>query len=640
MNKKIYIGLGLVALASSFVRAVNSNIIITNEIKVKIEEELARNPMKLDSYYVSIDKLIQAVKEQKKDVEALNDIKVFLKEIKNNEHKISHKSKLQIVKYAYNKLDSIFESNILTGDSFQLFAMRDSKLFVTFLNDGKIRCCQSGTTKLQGGERVMGVLGQAVNNCVGDSRFGTTIKKSELKDIDMVFNFLFNKTKIPNSSLVAISKNIQLGIHGIQLQSGKKSAFFKESVPISKNYDLQTTLSRLCLKAGLDDECYTSPDVTLYKYDTLTFKGSRDGRITDLYRYNVYLDSDRISKRVIANRIKLAESWFLENVDPKTKLLNYEYFPSSDSYSTDNNDVRQMGALWSMTELRMFLKSEKLSPLILKTFNHYLQYAKMAEDGEYVYFDIDGSKKLAYSAFMIFALVNMPEYNNRDEILRLIGNGIVHSQQEDGSYNTFFYKETYVGKDFYPGEAMLALMKLYNHSKDKKYLDSVIKAFPYYREYWRGNKNTAFIPWHSQVYLLLYKETKNKELADFVFEMNDWVVDNKFITQDTYKDRIGGFKSYNPGITSASHSEGLNDAYTLALLMGDKEYINKYYNKLRDSIRFVMQLQYTPLNTFYLENPKRANGGFRTSLVNNAQRNDHTQHAILAMLKAYYNNIY
>lgn len=640
MNKKIYIGLWLVALASSFVRAVNSNIIITNEIKVKIEEELARNPMKLDSYYVSIDKLIQAVKEQKKDVEALNDIKVFLKEIKNNEHKISHKSKLQIVKYAYNKLDSIFESNILTWDSFQLFAMRDSKLFVTFLNDWKIRCCQSWTTKLQWWERVMWVLWQAVNNCVWDSRFGTTIKKSELKDIDMVFNFLFNKTKIPNSSLVAISKNIQLWIHWIQLQSWKKSAFFKESVPISKNYDLQTTLSRLCLKAWLDDECYTSPDVTLYKYDTLTFKWSRDGRITDLYRYNVYLDSDRISKRVIANRIKLAESWFLENVDPKTKLLNYEYFPSSDSYSTDNNDVRQMWALWSMTELRMFLKSEKLSPLILKTFNHYLQYAKMAEDWEYVYFDIDWSKKLAYSAFMIFALVNMPEYNNRDEILRLIGNGIVHSQQEDGSYNTFFYKETYVGKDFYPWEAMLALMKLYNHSKDKKYLDSVIKAFPYYREYWRWNKNTAFIPWHSQVYLLLYKETKNKELADFVFEMNDWVVDNKFITQDTYKDRIWWFKSYNPWITSASHSEWLNDAYTLALLMWDKEYINKYYNKLRDSIRFVMQLQYTPLNTFYLENPKRANWWFRTSLVNNAQRNDHTQHAILAMLKAYYNNIY
>ena len=50
--------------------------------------------------------------------------------------------------------------------------------------------------------------------------------------------------------------------------------------------------------------------------------------------------------------------------------------------------------------------------------------------------------------------------------------------------------------------------------------------------------------------------------------------------------------------------------------------------------------QYTPENSFYIENGTRAVGGFRKNLVSNEQRNDYTQHAVFAMLKAIENRVF
>jgi len=77
-------------------------------------------------------------------------------------------------------------------------------------------------------------------------------------------------------------------------------------------------------------------------------------------------------------------------------------------------------------------------------------------------------------------------------------------------------------------------MELYDATGEEVYLNSVHKAFPYYRKYWRGNKNTAFVPWHTQAYLIFYNYTKNERVAEFVFEMNDWLID-KYQLDQIYK---------------------------------------------------------------------------------------------------------
>jgi len=318
--------------------------------------------------------------------------------------------------------------------------------------------------------------------------------------------------------------------------------------------------------------------------------------------------------------------------------LHYIYYPETSEYPYENNHVRQLGSLWSVIVLKNFLRDNSFDELIEDTLDYYLEYKICQEN--YCFLLIDENAKLAYNAFLILSLVNYPRYEKSEELLKSFANGILFLQNEDGSYNTYFMSDRNTGVDYYPGEAMLALMQLYEKTRNKKYVESVKRAFPYYMEYWRNNKNTAFVPWHTQTYLLLYKETKDSEIADFVFEMNDWLINNHQIINSSNSEEIGGFPKDNPKCSTSSYMESVNDAYALAKIVRDKEHIEKYRESIKIGTRFILKTQYTPENSGNLTNPDLAIGGFKQSLTNGYIRNDFVQHAIASLMKSYNNRVF
>jgi len=440
-----------------------------------------------------------------------------------------------------------------------------------------------------------------------------------------------------------LEKNIELGIHAIEIISPKRSAYFKESVPISKNYDLEKTFKRLCKKAKSKTNCPSGPEITVKKYDTITYWGNRTQKIQDLYRYNILVDAEDLDNHRILESITWAKEWFLNNRNKETGLLEYRYRPSRNKYSKKNNHVRQLGALWALTELRSYLHTDEFDELITKTLNHYLQFKidRQNPTGEtYSFLSINGKAKLAFNAFIIYALTNYADYPEKELLLNHFARGILHQQNADGSYRTYFESDKNTGTDFYPGEAMLALTKLYKQTRDNKYINSVKKAFPYYRDYWRNKKNTAFIPWHTSADLMLYQETNNPEIIDFIFEMNDWLIDTHQIQEHQFADLTGAFTKKAPRYSTSSYMESINDAYSLAKQIGDKPHQKKYADSIRKGTRFILQTQFTPDNVFYLKAPEKAIGGFKESLVNNRQRIDFTQHAVIALIKALENDLF
>jgi len=543
--------------------------------------------------------------------------------------------------YAYDVLDDYFDSKDASGvidQDLEGFDFVYDKLFVTLICEGKIKGCMSGSAETGDENRLFVDIEQAVVRSIKDERYGGVLTKKESYNAEIVFTFLYNKILLESNKIDYLEDNLELGIHAIEVDNNGDNAFFKESVPISSNYDLETTLERLCIKAGLDDDAWKDSETKIYKYDTLTFVGDRDGKIIDLFRYNILVDVDDISNNDIYYSISSGRDWFLNNVDAETNLLEYLYYPSKDTYSSSNNHVRQLACIWAMSELDLFLGNNLSSDLIFKTLDYYLTFKNNSEN--YSFLIVDNDNKIAYNAFIILTLVNTPTYPDRDLLLKEFADGLLAMQKDDGSYKTYFNSDKNTGVDYYPGESMLALMKLYQSTRDERYISSVEKAFSYYRSYWRSNKNTAFIPWHSQVYCLLYQQTEDSELADFVFEINDWLIDNHQIQDDMYPDKIGGFPKQNPRNSASSYMEGVNAAYSLAVSVNDQAHIDKYYKSIRIGARFILQTQYTENNTFYLENPVRAVGGFKASLTSNDQRNDYTQHSVMALMRIYKNNIF
>lgn len=556
-----------------------------------------------------------------------NDINISVEQLSTSQEQV-------IARRAYAMLDTYFSQdnpidlpNLNLDDTYR-------KLFITVLHNNVIRCCMSGLADAGDSNRIFKDIDQAVERCIEDTRYGGALSPEEAESAELVFNFLLANPRRLEGNLSDMKKQVELGIHALEIVNGKNNSYFKESVPISKNYDLEKTLQRLCSKANLDNDCYLDPETQVLAYDTRTFKADRNGTVTELYRYNTPLPE--IDESLLNERISLAEEWFLQNTNPQTGLLEYMYYPSSDSYSSDNNHVRQLATLWSMVELRNFLKSDRLDSVIRNTFEEYLLYSICTDDSCYI--DIDDSAKIAYNAFMILGLIGRSE--DSEAMLSKLGQALLNQQQADGFYYTYFNSDSTSGADYYPGESMLALMRLYEHTGDRRYLDSVYRAFPYYRSYWRNKRNTAFVPWHTQAYLLLYEDTKDPEVAEFVFEMNDWLIDTYQINESPYHDIIGAFNRGNPRNATFVYMEGINDAYKLALMVGDTDHAAKYKASIQVGTRFTLLSQYTAENSFYIENPARAIGGFRESLTANPQRIDYVQHAVSALMKVVRNDIF
>lgn len=543
-----------------------------------------------------------------------------------------------LVKYAYSVMDAHFLPNKkLVRQPIFFRAPSYDELYITFINKGKLRCSQRNLLREYGkGKKIFSDIFQAVVRCIGDTRYGGVLKKDEVGDIEIVFDILFNKQQVVGG-IEDLKKQIELGIHALEITNGKKQAFFKSSVPISRDYGtLVKTLEKLCIKAILAPDCFTDKQTKIYRYDSITFKGDGNKQIFDLYRYNILISD--VTNEKIKKSISLSRDWFLHRVNPQTKQLEYLYNAAQNSFSTDNNHVRQLGSIWSLTILQSFLQDKSLDQIIHSNLSYYMQYKKTRSG--YSFLLINNESALSYNAFVILTLLNMPKYPQRDILLTQFADGIVSLQNPNGSFSNFFLSNRNDKQDYYPGEAMLALMKMYEATKDVRYLDAVTKAFPYYQDYWRNNKTTAFVSWQTQADFLLYIARKDSDVAKFIFEMNDWLIDNYQIQQSQYSDLIGGFPKNEPKNATATYLEGINDAYLLALRIDDVYHIKKYSDAIRKGTRFVLQTQYTFDNGFYLENKNQAIGGFRLSLTSSEQRIDYTQHAVMALIKTYNNNLF
>ncbi len=317
--------------------------------------------------------------------------------------------------------------------------------------------------------------------------------------------------------------------------------------------------------------------------------------------------------------IELGGEWFLDNQNDD--FLHYTYYPFEDRYSEESHGMQEMGALWSIAKLSNYLEDPRFELLAQKGFSYFEKYFEYSKDRDFIYVNITPQKiKLEYSAFAILSLIEI-DYPNKDELLDKLAQGILNLQQANGSLRTFFYSVRSTGKDYYPGEALLALMSLYEYTGNQEYLNAVKKAFPYYVDYFDKNPNTAFIPWQTRAYYKLFKATGDPEVRSFIFKMNDFI-----LRQYKPKAKCSNFELN--GIVTAVHAEGVNMAYDLARSAQDKVRATCYKNFSKEVADYVLSLQLTEGNNFI----KRGIGGFLRDPASDFQRVDLNQHAVLALL--------
>jgi len=512
-------------------------------------------------------------------------------------------------------------------------------LFVTLVVNGQVRGCQGA----KAGNLLENTI-RAIQRAMGDSRFSGPLKEEELDATRIIITLLLDPIEVKGRTVKEIEKEIEVGIHSFSLEKDRKRTFFKSSVPVSHGYSLKYALKRLGKKAGLGEEAYQDPMVKIYKYDTIEFaERPTDKSLINIYRYNRLLHQSGVSKEACVDALRICGDYISNHIS-ENGFITYDYGPYRDKKENPVSSptvVRSLAGIWALTSVGSYFNDNKYKEAAKRSIDYFLnRYYVYDEKQDFGYLEISDQANLATAAFVLLALLEINEDDyHADKKQKLINFMLAMEDKEKGflypvylpdKVKQFERKEVY-----YPGEALTAIMALYERTNDPKYLAVAQRVFDYYKELFkRSSRKASMAPWMSKAYTKVFLATGDKKYADFVLEMTNYVLSYQNGPDQKYADMIGSF--YTKGSSSAAgvFLEGIAEGYKVAKAVDDKKRIEAYRKSMLMGLRFILQCQYTPDNMFTVENRNLTLGGVRTTIYTTSIRIDCVQHSVFAFLKA------
>lgn len=335
-------------------------------------------------------------------------------------------------------------------------------------------------------------------------------------------------------------------------------------------------------------------------------------------------------------------AWMLANLAVDGGLP-YKYWPSRGEDSPADNAIRRFLATISLARLGEIRGSAEIRDAAQRNLRYNLnRYFQSLGDGRGVIVESTGAK-LGAAALAALAILESPARAEFSTELDMLAKGVNSMFDDQQGFRTFFYPPERDGQNwnFYSGEALLYCAEaLRRRSPSAPPLDKCMKAFEACRDRHREQRNPAFVPWHTQACTALYAVTRQRKLADWVFEMNDWLLPMQ--QWDGIDDDVRG-RFYDPnrrhfGPPHASstgvYCEGLADAAALAREVGDSVRTASYERAVARGMRSLRQLQFRDeRDAFYVSRRHRVMGALRTTVYDNAVRLDSAGHALAAALK-------
>lgn len=429
---------------------------------------------------------------------------------------------------------------------------------------------------------------------------------------------------------------------------------------------------------------------------------STSRQVTKLFRGNVYVPPNAVSQAATEASAGLMRDWMLHHLHEDGRM-SYLWLPSLDVEGDGNNMIRQWMATNALIEIARREDDPELWARVAQNIDYNLEHF-YRQEGELGIIQYASTVKLGAMALAALAIINHPErarWQTQEHALRRT---IASLWSESGEFTLYYrprHKRDNAA-NFYPGETLLLWSQLYAETRDPELLRRYEASYRFYRTWHLDptNRRPAFVPWHSRASVAMWRalgeeaptptdaagETGEEqtppptldapeagpaggpeaegeaertpegwpvgtapespsgltraELAEWVFTINDWLIDEMAVWDEAlYDDEKGRFytRKKNYGIPHASATgvfmEGLVDAYVLAGELGDQLHAERYRRTLARALRSVMQLQYVDeVDLYYVVDREAARGGLRTSIFHNDIRVDNVQHVLMGVL--------
>ncbi len=200
----------------------------------------------------------------------------------------------------------------------------------------------------------------------------------------------------------------------------------------------------------------------------------------------------------------------------------------------------------------------------------------------------------------------------------------------DGSVRSAGMTPTRSEPDFLPGAAVLGLAR---HRRAGGTVDiDTAAVVAFYRRRFRHLGSWGLAAWHAQAWVewIRLGADADEELAAFVFELADWMVDRQLRVDGSYLVDLG---ARVPGVLTGFVAEGVGAAWRLAEALGDEARADRYARSWAAAMGFLDRLTVRAEDTFWMADPAAALGGVRAGLATAELRVDYTSHTLCALLR-------
>lgn len=358
-----------------------------------------------------------------------------------------------------------------------------------------------------------------------------------------------------------------------------------------------------------------------------------------------YLKSARLGGNYLATHIYTDGSYV------------YQYNPVTDKESSSYNIVRHAGTTYSLLELYEVTGDQKYLTAAELALG-YLAESSLPCPGmpDALCVEEGNETKLGGNALAVLAFakyISLTEKNvgavastsdNTHEYLPLtqkLAQFIVNIEAPDGEFivhkiNTETGARTTFESEYYPGEAIFALARLYEIDKNPQWIDTAHRAARWLIEVRDANVPTQSLN-HDHWLLYGLNELYTNRPEEIYLSHAQRIVQSIVAIQ--HKDKTGEQEDWNGGFynpprstPTATRSEGLGAAYWIFKKAGDLAYASVALDSMKAAVAFQLRTQFTARQLKELDGNLGGVGGFRESLEGYVVRIDYVQHNISALL--------
>ena len=336
----------------------------------------------------------------------------------------------------------------------------------------------------------------------------------------------------------------------------------------------------------------------------------------------------------------------------------YTYDPIENEFSQKGYSyVRHAGVVWSLIVLHRRTGDEAYLRCAERGLRRMEQVTQWEGPVAYVVSRNSAPLGGAALAAVAYLALEKPTHLQRrtaaglgEMILRLLG--------DDGRFRSHYpvkppLETKEIRSVYYPGEALLALTRLYAQTRDPKWLQAARKAGRYLAT--RRDRDFGYTEpppdhWYviavAELAPLLRERAAAADaderdalsadaivLTDYAFKVSDVLVAGQITAaRARYPEYEGGGDNYDPprSAPAATRGEALTAVCRLADGLGQPR--ERYLGVLRGYARFVLRLQHGPGASSVFPEPENAIGCFAASPADPRTRMDYQQHAISCLL--------